>query len=169
MPEMGVSPLGMVAGFLGGVLAVGLIGAFIAAIAPSALAGLRENLLARPFRGLWLGFLAMSVLFGAVAVLGLTVIGLLAAPALLIAAAIAGAAGYVVAAYAFGVGLLRLAGRGLPESLGQRALAALIGALAAGLIGLIPFLGWLFVLALALAGLGALVERWFRPRFLAAP
>jgi len=169
MPEVGVSTGGMIAGFLAGVLAVGLDGAFIAAIAPRGLAGLRENLLARPFRGLWLGFLAMSVLFGAVAVLGLTLIGLLAAPALLIAAAVAGVAGYVVAAYAFGVGLMRLAGRGLPDSLGPRALAAFLGALAAGLIGLIPFLGWLFVLALALAGFGALVERWVRPRFFAAP
>lgn len=168
MPGPQVSLAGAVAGFLGGVLAVGLIAAFVAAVAPQGLARLREGLLARPFRALWLGFLAMSVPFGAVVVLGLTVVGLLAAPALLIVAAVGGVAGYVVGAYAFGVGLLRLAGRGLPDTLGQRAVAALAGALAAGVLGLIPFLGWLFVLALALGGVGALAEAWFRPRFLAA-
>ena len=169
VPEVGV-PLGrIVTGFISGVVAVALIAVFIAAIAPRGLARLRESLLARPFRGLWLGFLTMSALLGAIAVLGLTLIGLLAAPALIIAALVLGAAGYVVAAYAFGVGVLRLAGRSVPETLAQRAGAALVGALSAGILGLIPFLGWLFVLALALAGLGALIELWVRPRFLAAP
>jgi hypothetical protein len=59
-------------------------------------------------------------------------------------------------------------GRGEPETLGARALAALVGATLAGLIALIPLAGWLFVLALVLAGVGAITLRMFRPAFFAA-
>ncbi len=56
-------------------------------------------------------------------------------------------------------------GRLEPESIGDRALAAAVGALAVGLIALVPLLGWLFVLAVTLAGIGALCMRLFRPAF----
>ena len=54
-----------------------------------------------------------------------------------------------------------------PDSIADRATAAGVGALTAGIIGLIPFLGWLFVLALVLAGLGAITIRTIRPAFFA--
>ena len=74
---------------------------------------------------------------------------------------------YILAVYAFGVALVQAVGRPEPQNVGERALCGGIGALATGIIALVPLLGWLFVLALTLTGLGAVVQRLFRPRFLA--
>lgn len=157
--------MGVVGSFLLGVLGVSVIAAGIAAIMPARLASLRHIVLDQPLRSLWIGALTQSALTGAVVVAGLTLIGLLAAPAFLLAAALLGFVGYVVGVYAFGVALLNRVGRTLPDSFGDRALAAGVGALAAGAIALIPFLGWLFVLALALGGVGAIMIAWLNPRF----
>ncbi|MCR9152344.1 MAG: hypothetical protein NXH83_19460 [Rhodobacteraceae bacterium] len=55
-------------------------------------------------------------------------------------------------------------GRKLPEDTGDRALATGVGALGAGIIGLIPLLGWIFILVLTLAGIGVIVLDLFKPR-----
>jgi len=162
-----VHPGGIVAAFLGGVLVLTAIAVLVAALVPEALAAMRRRILARPFGTLWLGFLAQSVLVGAGLLLALTLVGVLVTPAAILAAALTGVAGYVVGVYAFGVGLMQAVGRPEPDRIGPKALAAGVGALVAGLIGLIPLLGWLFMLALTFAGIGALAERLFRPRFFA--
>lgn len=154
--------------FITGVIVVAALAALIAALVPGRLAEMRKQLLARPFRTLWLGFLAQSTVIGAAVLFAMTIIGLLLSPAMVMLALIGGFAGYVVSAYSFGVGLLLAFGTKEPDSIGDRALAAAVGALAAGVIGLIPFLGWLFVLALVLAGVGAITERVIRPVFFAA-
>ncbi len=151
--------------FLLGVLVVVALAALIAALVPERLAEMRRQLLARPFRTLWLGFLTQSAVIGAGLLFAMTIIGLLLTPAMIVLALIGGFAGYIVAAYSFGVGLLLAFGRGEPDSISSRMAAACVGALAAGLIGLIPFLGWLFVLALVLSGIGAIATRLFRPAF----
>ena len=61
-----------------------------------------------------------------------------------------------------------LIGQNEPDSIGTRAMAAGVGALAVGLIALIPFLGWLFAIALALTGVGAIAIWLFQPKFFAA-
>lgn len=155
----------VVGSFLIAVLVVSLLAAALAAILPARVAALRQIVLEHPLRSLWIGALTQSALTGAVVVAGLTLIGLLAAPAFLLAAALLGFFGYVIGTYAFGVALLSRAGRPLPDSFGDRALAAFAGALAAGVLALIPFLGWLFVLALALGGVGAIMIAWLNPRF----
>ncbi|WP_371060450.1 hypothetical protein [Rhodosalinus sp. 5P4] len=159
----------VVAGFLIGVAAVALLATLAAALAPATMAALRARILARPFASLWQGFLAQSVLIGGGLVVALTLIGLLVTPVAFLVAVLGGVAGYVVGAYALGVGLLGAAGRSEPATLLQRALAASTGAVVAALVGLIPFVGWLFVLALALTGAGAIAARIVGPRFFAAP
>jgi hypothetical protein len=153
--------------FAKGVIVVALVAAAIAAVAPERMAALRKSLLARPFRAIWIGFLAESTAIGAVVLLALTIIGLMLAPVALAAVLLGGFLGYVVAAYALGVGLMLAIGRPEPATLGERALSAAAGALLAGLIALIPWIGWLFVLAAVLAGLGALTTMVFRPAFFA--
>lgn len=153
--------------FLTWVVIIAGIAALIAAIVPQKLADLRRCILDRPFRTLWFGVLAESVIVGLTIILMFTVIGLLLAPATVLIALVSAFAGYVVAAYAFGVGMLMAIGRPEPHSIGTRALAAGVGALVVGLIALIPFIGWLFVLALALAGVGAIAIWLFRPKFFA--
>ncbi|MDK3017449.1 ABC transporter permease family protein [Pseudodonghicola flavimaris] len=150
---------GVLSGFLAGVLLIAAIAAGIALLAPEALAAMRRRILDRPGRSLGLGFVALSALAGAGLVVALTGIGILLTPAFFLLAALAGLFGYVIGAYALGVALLGAAGRPLPQGIGDRALAAGVGALVAGLVALIPFFGWLFVLALVLVGLGALTIR----------
>lgn len=155
-------------GFLAGVVVVALLAALVAAVAPKTLAAMRRRVLARPFATLGYGFLALSALIGMAVMLALTLVGILVSPAAIALAALTGLAGYVIGAYSFGAGLMIAIGRGEPTTLGARVLAASAGALAAGLIALIPILGWLFVLAVALAGAGALVVAMLRPAFFAA-
>jgi hypothetical protein len=117
---------------------------------------LRDRVSARPFRTLGIGFLTLSALIGAAVVLALTIVGILVAPVLILAAVLIGLAGYVVTVYIFGSTVWEAIGRGEPDTLGERAIAALIGALLASVIVLVPFLGWLFMLAAVLLGMGAL-------------
>lgn len=158
-------------GFLFGIvtiaLGVAMIAALIAAIAPGPLANMRQRLTARPFATLGWGFVFLSALIGSAVVIGLTLIGLLFAPAMFVLVLVAGFAGYVVGAYCLGASILRLF-RAWPTRPAASALAAFVGVAAAVLIGLVPFLGWLFVLALMLAGLGALIGNLLRPSFFAA-
>lgn len=150
--------------FFIGVLIVAALAALIAAVIPKTLAELRSSLLERPFRNLGYGFVAESAAIGSAVVFAMTLIGIALLPASLLVALVLRFAGYVVAVYAFGVGLLLAFGGSIPESIGWRVLAAAIGAVVVGVIALIPFAGWLFVLALVLAGVGAITLRVFQPK-----
>jgi len=153
--------------FLSGVIFVAIIAGLIAAIAPQRLAGMRESLLANPFRMLWIGFLGLSVIIGASIVSAMTIVGLILMPVLLLLAGIGGFLGYVIGAYSLGVGLRLLAGMPEPDTLAARGMAALIGALSVAIIALAPLVGWLFVMALTLSGVGVLIHHLFKPRFFA--
>lgn len=157
---------GIVSGYLTGVLVVALLAAAIAALMPEALAGMRRRILDAPVRTLWIGFLAQSALIGAGLLFAMSLIGLFFTPAAILLAGLTGFAGYVIGAYAFGVWLVMTAGRGAPSDISDRAVAALLGAALAGIIAFIPLLGWLFVLALMLSGVGAITIRLFSPRFM---
>jgi hypothetical protein len=156
------------AGFLVGVAVLALLAWVAALIAPVGIEALRDRTALRPFATLGLGFLALSALIGASVVIALTVIGLVIAPAVLLVAVLFGLAGYVVAVYMFGAGLWEVLGRSEPDTAGERAASALIGALAACVILLVPFLGWLFVLAAVLVGMGALTAALLRRRGMAS-
>lgn len=155
----------LVGSFLLGALVLALLASLIAAVTPEKLAQLRRGLLDQPLRNLWFGFLAESAIIGSAVLFATTLIGLLLVPASLFLVFAVGFAGYVVAVYSFGVGLLMQIGRPEPDSIGTRVLAAATGALVVSLIALIPFFGWLFVLALVLAGVGAITLRLFQPGF----
>jgi hypothetical protein len=149
-------------GWLGGVLVVGVLGTIFAAVAPGYLAGLRQRATARPVRSGMIGFVGLSALVGSVVFLAMTGIGIVLIPVSLIAAALLGVVGYVVGAYVLGVWAVGLSGRGMPDSTGERAVAAFAGAAIGALIGLIPWLGWPAVMAIFLVGAGALVARMLK-------
>ncbi len=159
----------VVGSFLTWVVIIAVLASLIAAFMPDTLAKLRVSLLERPHYNLWVGFLAQSIALGSAVIFGITLLGIFLIPACLIIAGLLGFAGYVVGAYSLGVGVLSTIGRSVPDDLQARALAAAAGALMAGLIAVIPFIGWLFVLALILAGSGAITAMVFQPAFFAAP
>lgn len=159
---------GALRSFVMGIIVLTLLASLVAATMPDTLAQMRRALLARPFANLFYGFLAQSTVAGTAIIFAMTLIGMLLIPASLLLAFLLGFAGYVVAVYALGVWLSMLFGRPEPTELGHRVIAAALGALAIGLVALIPFFGWLLVLSLVLAGVGAITLRVFRPRFFAS-
>lgn len=159
----------VIVGFLGGVVLLTLVTILVATLAPGGLTRVRDEAFDRPLRTMWIGFLGHSALVGAAFLLVLTLVGMLVSPALLLMGVLLGVAGYIVGAYALGAALLIGFGRIEIDTLGERAVAALIGALVAGLAVLVPFLGWFFMLGLVLWGSGGLLEAMFRPVFYAAP
>jgi len=149
-------------GWLGGIVVVGVLGTIFAAVAPQALSGLRERALARPVRAGLAGFVGLSALIGSVVLLAMTGLGILLIPVSLLLAVLLGLLGYVVGTYAVGVWALGIAGRGAPATTADRAIAAFAGAAIGALVGLVPWLGWLAVMAIFLVGAGALVLRLTR-------
>ncbi|SMX31679.1 hypothetical protein [Actibacterium lipolyticum] len=160
---------GMVRSFLFGVVIITALAALIASLVPEHLAAMRRRILDAPFRTLWFGFITQSAVVGSAILFAMTLVGIVLSPGAIILALIGGFAGYIIGVYAFGVGLMLAIGRAEPETIAQRALAAGVGALVAGLLGLVPLLGWIFILALTLAGVGAITIRVFQPRFFAVP
>ncbi|MDE9449746.1 hypothetical protein J3R80_04590 [Aliiroseovarius sp. Z3] len=137
----------------------------IAALAPTFLLALRLRTLETPARALWMGFLTISALAGSLFLFAMTGFGILLIPVSIVLAVLLGFAGYVVGTYILGVGVLGATNRPLPETLSERAIAALVGAVAITILAMIPFIGWIVTLAVAVTGAGALVIRWFAPGF----
>lgn len=152
-------------GIFSSIVTITLLAAILAALIPEKLAQMRATFLSRPLRSFWFGFLTLSAAIGTTVVLAISFIGLLATPLSVILAIVIGIAGYIVGAYALGVGILSMIGRETPVAWVERALAAAVGAVVIAIVGLVPFVGWLVVLAVTLTGLGALCITLFRPSF----
>lgn len=152
-------------GIFGVAIAVAVAATILAALFPKFVAGSRENALARPVRTGWIGFLAIAATAGSLFLVALTGIGLLLVPLSIFLTLLLWFLGYVIGTYILGVGLIRALGRGLPDDLPDRAVAALVGAIAASLLALVPFIGWWFALALTWFGAGAVITRLFAPGF----
>lgn len=151
--------------WLGGILFIGVLGTIFGAVAPQHLARLRERVLNRPLRTGLIGFGGLSALVGSVVFLAMTGIGIILIPVSLIAAALLAIAGYVIGTYSIGVWATGVAGKPEPKTTGDRAIAAFAGAAIGAFIGLIPWLGWLAMMAIFLVGAGAVVIRMMRPTF----
>jgi len=145
-----------IASFFVSVLTVAAVAAAALAIAPAHVAQWREKALSAPGQSFVAGFLLISTIAGAGFVLALTVIGIPLLFAALMLAGVVGYAGYVMGAYIFGVGLWLRLGNEIPTDILPKAGLALLGAFLVGIIALIPLVGWLVVLALALTGAGAI-------------
>ncbi|MEE9387649.1 MAG: hypothetical protein V3U96_03500 [Paracoccaceae bacterium] len=151
--------------FFGFTIVVAVAASILAAVFPNFVSGAREAALAKPVRTTWMGFLALSATAGSLIFLALTGIGLLLVPVSIFLTLLLWFLGYVVGAYVLGVALIKAIGRGVPDDLFDRAIAALIGAIALGLLAMVPFLGWWVILAMTWIGAGAVITRLFRPGF----
>jgi hypothetical protein len=152
------------AGFVIGVLIVAALATLVPTLAPRGVERLARIVDDRPLRTFGAGFLALSALTGAAAVLAATLIGVVLAPFALLAAAALGLLGYLVGVYLLGSWAVTRAGALEPDSFAEYALAALIGAAIVGLLAFLPFAGWLVALVLAFTGAGALATAWLAPR-----
>lgn len=148
-----------------GVLVLGALAFLVTLVAPRGTERVAARIWDEPGRTVWIGFLTLSALLGACLVALLTIVGVLAVPVILLATAVACFLGYLVAVYVIGRGIWARVDHLPPDTVGERALAALIGAAVVSLLGLLPFVGWPLLLLLTLAGLGAISIGLFRPEF----
>jgi len=153
--------------FFKGVLTITIIATLMVAIAPQKLTDMRQNIIAQPFRNLCFGFLALSTVLGSTIMLMITGIGFLLVPVTLLIGILSIFAGYALGAHTLGVALLLSINQPEPERIGAKAFAAGVGALAAAVIALTPFVGWLFILAVTFVGAGAMSVWLFQKPFFA--
>jgi len=126
--------------------------AFIALL-PRGVAALQDQSRRRPLATLGIGLLSFATLLGLVPVVAITIVGLLLLPFVVIGIAIACTLGYLAGAYLVA---LRIAAAFVAIDSNVRRLGVLAGGVVlATLLGMVPFLGWLFSLALLVFGLGA--------------
>lgn len=147
----------VIGSFFGGVLVVAAVAALALALMPDRVRAWRRLALARPWRALLSGFLVTSALVGSGFVLALTLVGILLIPPVLLITGFVLFAGYVLGVYVLGAGVWQGLGRTVPVHFPGRMGIAALGAVLTGIAALVPVLGWFFVLALTLWGVGALV------------
>lgn len=143
------------------VLLLGVGAAFIA-LNPALVGSLETLAAVRPFRRFGLGVLAFASVVGLVPVMALTVVGLLLVPFVLIFVFIACSLAYLAGAYLIGSAI---GGRMVSlESTGQKVLTLAASLVIAGLLVMIPFLGWLISLVVVAYGFGVIaaltMTRW---------
>jgi hypothetical protein len=149
-------PMGAFTGLAGRTLAALLLAAsavLLAVLAPRPLRTVAASLEATPGRALLLGLGSLPATVGLCVALALTGVGLLLLPLLVPAYLFLVLFGALVAAYALGRAVLLATGKYRAGD----AVAAAVGALLVVLVSLVPFVGGLLVVLLALAGAGATV------------
>lgn len=137
-------------------LALIVIGALAIALLPRATAALEDRANSRPLRSLGLGLLGFAAALGLVPVAAITILGIILLPFVAVGAFIA-----CVLAYLAGVYLLAVrAGRAFAriDTTLKRLVALAVGVVLAGLIGMVPFLGWLISLLLLVFGFGIFIR-----------
>lgn len=160
-PHMEIGPgaiFGALAATIGSFL---LVGAVFLAFAPALVSRLRKGIVARPGQTGLVGLVGLSMLFGSVPILAMTLIGIPLVPIAILAIVIAWFLGYVLGAYSLGMGVARGMGLGEDPPIGIRLLVLAGTALVAAVLNFIPILGWLVNLVIVILGVGAMTGALF--------
>lgn len=145
-----------------GWLVLFVIGVALIAFAPRWLERLRVVSERRPFRNFGMGVLALAALLGLIPLVAITIIGLLVVPVLLVLIGILCVLGYLLGTYFVGV---RIASAFTQVTTNvTRAVVLAASLVIAGLLAMVPVIGWLLSLILVIFGLGVmsvvLMVRW---------
>jgi cytoskeletal protein CcmA (bactofilin family) len=133
-----------------------LIGGLFLTFAPKQVRHLRHRINARPGMALLTGVIGLSVLFGLVPVIAMTVVGIPLVPMVLLVAVAAWILGYILGAYVLAMRALQGLGGAEDPEIWMRLLALVIGVMAMAILNFIPFLGWMANFALVLLGIGGM-------------
>ncbi len=139
-----------------------VVGVAFIGLLPRLVAALQVAADRRPFRNLGLGILAFASVVGLVPVFALTIVGIFLLPFVLVFVAIACMLAYLAGTYLIGA---RIAGAIVPlDTRLKRVVALAASIVVAGLLAMIPVLGWLLSLVLLVFGFGAIavltMVRW---------
>lgn len=130
-----------------------LVGTGLIALLPKSVGALQAAAEKRPFRNLGLGILAFATVLGLVPVVAMTVVGILLLPFVLIFVVVACSLAFLGGAFVIG---LRIASAFVTIDNNLKRLGVLaISLIVAGLLGVIPLVGWLITLFILVFGFGA--------------
>ena len=150
------------AGFVISLLFFVALGAVLLGFAPQRVERLRTLVNNSPGQTFLLGLIGLSMLFGAVPVTVLTVIGLPFVPIAILAIVVAWTLGYALGAYSIAMRVwTALGGEEEPNAV-SRLLVYATAITVIALLNFIPFVGWVANYTLVLLGIGAMTHAVFQ-------
>lgn len=129
-----------------------IVGIGFIAAAPRVVAAMATSSATRPFRNFGLGIVGFAAVLGLVPVAAITLVGILLLPFVALFIAVACSLAYLAGVYF--VGLRIMSAFASIDSNAKRVAVLAAALVAAGLLGLIPVLGWLISLVLLMFGMG---------------
>ena len=139
-----------------------VLGALMLGFMPKRLSKMRRSIAEAPGQTLLLGIIGLSMLFGMVPIVGLTIVGLPFVPIVLLAIIVTWTLGYALGAYSVAMRLwLGLGGKAEPSS-ATRLLILAAAIIFVALLNFIPFVGWVANYTLVLLGIGAMTRAVFQ-------
>ncbi|MBN9316731.1 MAG: hypothetical protein J0I99_13400 [Devosia sp.] len=142
-----------------------VVGVVFIALLPRLTQALESAARAHPFRRLGLGFVTLAAVIGLVPVLVMTFVGIFLVPFAVLFVVIVWALAYLAGAYLLGAGIAR--GLVTLETNLRRIVVLALSIVVAGLLGMIPVIGWLLTLVILCFGFGvvaSVILGRFRPR-----
>ena len=158
---LALTPWRVVAGFLVNLGLFIVIGAVFLSLAPGTVRRLRRSADSRPGMVLLTGAIGLSILFGALPVAILSVVGIPVVPILLLLIVLMWLLGYILGAYIVAMAVLRGFGGAESPPTPIRLIALAAGVTAVALLNFIPVVGWMVNFALVLLGVGAIATVLF--------
>ncbi|MGB3245073.1 MAG: hypothetical protein WBB25_11095 [Sulfitobacter sp.] len=149
-------------GFVISLLFFLILGALMLGFMPKRLSKMRRSIAAAPGQTLLLGVIGLSVLFGMVPIVAMTIVGLPFVPVLLLAIVVAWTLGYALGAYSVAMRLWVGLGGGTEPSNAARLIVLAAAIVFVALLNFIPFVGWVVNFTLVLLGIGAMTNALFQ-------
>ncbi len=163
MREMPIFPTvaSILFGFLVTLLFYVLLGAIALGFFPKQTSWLRKSIGAAPGRTMLQGVVGLSILFGAVPVTGMTIVGIPFVPIAVLGIVVVWIVAYALGAYAVAMRLWIGLGGDPDPTIPARLVVLAAAIVAVALLNFIPFVGWVANYTLVLLGVGALTHAVF--------
>ena len=149
-------------GFVISLLFFLVLGALMLGFMPKRLSQMRRSIAAAPGQTILLGVIGLSMLFGMVPILALTIVGLPFVPIVLLAIVVVWTLGYALGAYSVAMRLWAGLGGSPDPSSAARLLVLAAAFIGVALLNFIPFVGWVVNYTLVLLGIGAMTNVLFQ-------
>lgn len=138
------------------------LGALMLGFMPKRLSRLRRSIVDAPGQTFMLGVIGLSMMFGMVLIVALTVVGLPFVPIIVLGILVAWVFGYALGAYGVAMRIWSGFGGADDPSTLARLLIFAAAIIIVGLLNFIPFVGWIVNYTLVLLGVGALTRALFQ-------
>ncbi|MFK7938787.1 MAG: hypothetical protein AB8B82_05370 [Roseovarius sp.] len=138
-----------------------VLGALMLGFMPKRLETMRLSITAAPGRTMLIGVIGLSMLFGMVLIIGMTIVGLPFVPIVILAIIVTWILGYALGAYSIAMRVWSAFGGSDQPSNPARLLVLGAAITLVALLNFIPFVGWVVNYTLVLLGVGAMTRALF--------